>query len=174
MCSDCSMSVVKGARKIIADGLEGARGRDAYNAALEAAQSADPGNEAFASETEPDKEATPDENDSQTDNGADDSADGSADGGAGDATADPGEDGSETGEEAAVDASQAEEDAASDDAEVDPEEDTGTGSEAEPVVGKNTAASEPRETGSYRFLALSAGAVLLAAGVFVGRRLFRG
>jgi hypothetical protein len=144
MCSDCSMSVVKGARKIIADGLEGARGRDAYNAALEAARSADPANAAFASETETDKEATPDETDSDVDSEADSEADSGVDDGTGNFTAEPGEDGSETGEKAADGASQAEEDAASDEAEVDPEEDTGTGSEAEPVVGRNTAASPVR------------------------------
>jgi hypothetical protein len=44
------------------------------------------------------------------------------------------------------------------------------------MVRKNQsgAASEPREAGSHRFLTLSAGALLLAVGIFVGRRQFRG
>ncbi len=194
-CGDCGRYVVDRAKKIIADGLGDAEGKDAFNAALEAARSAgsDDDNVAFASEVELDEEANEEagagsgsdggseDGDSSGDSSGDDDADDGAGDDAGAEAEGSGSGGS--GKKAAGDESGAGEEAAdgessSGDAEDEPEEeDTGTESAAEPVSGKNAAAtSEPREAGGSggKVMALGAGALLLVAGVFVARKTFWG
>jgi hypothetical protein len=193
-CGDCGRYVVDRAKKVIADGFGDAEGKDAFDAALEAAQSAgtDDENVAFASEIELDDEASDDggsegnsesssaDGDSASEgNDADDSASGDdlaggsgsgeAEGKAGSGEEAADDDESGTGEEAD------DEESSSGDNEDETEgEDSATA--AEPVAGKNAAAttSEPREadgTGG-KVMALGAGALLLVAGVYVARRTF--
>ncbi len=192
-CGDCGRYVVDRAKKIIADGFGDAEGTDAFDAALEAAQSAgtDDENVAFASEVELDDEASADggssgssaSGDSASEgNDADDSAsDDAVAGGSGSGEAEgKAGSGGAGGKAADDDESDAEEEAddeesSSGDTEDDTEgEDTATA--AEPVAGKNAAAttSEPREaTGTGgKVMALGAGALLLVAGVYVARRTF--
>jgi hypothetical protein len=61
-CGDCGSYVVDRAKEVIADGFGDAEGRDAFDAALEAARSTGPDDEnvAFASEVELDDEASAD------------------------------------------------------------------------------------------------------------------
>ncbi len=196
-CGDCGRYVVDRAKKIIADGFGDAEGKDAFDAALEAAQSAgtDDENVAFASEIELDGEASADggsdggsdsssaDGDSASEgNDADDSASDDAEtGGSGSGEADK-KAGSEGagGKAADDDESGAGEEA--DDAESssgDTEDETegeDTAIATEPVAGKNAAAttSEPREAGGTggKVMALGVGALLLVAGVYVARRTF--
>ncbi len=185
-CGDCGRYIVDRAKKIIADGLGGdAEGSDAFNAALKAARSTgDDNNVAFASEVEFDAEPG-------TGGGSgDDSAGESSDADSGASRDEAEGSGSKTGEngdkagsgkEAADDDESGTEEEADDEsssssgeAEVGSEEEE-SGSDPEPVSGKNAAAtSEPRETAGSggKVAALSAGALLLVAGVFVARRTF--
>jgi len=192
-CGDCGRYVVDRAREVIADGFGDAEGRDAFDAALEAARSTgtDDENVAFASEVELDDEASADggssgssaSGDSASEgNDADDSAsDDAVAGGSGSGEAEgKAGSGGAGGKAADDDESDAEEEAddeesSSGDTEDETEgEDTATA--AEPVAGKNAAAttSEPREaTGTGgKVMALGAGALLLVAGVYVARRTF--
>jgi len=192
-CGDCGRYVVDRAKKIIADGFGDAEGTDAFDVALEAAQSAgtDDENVAFASEVELDDEASADggssgssaSGDSASEgNDADDSAsDDAVAGGSGSGEAEgKAGSGGAGGKAADDDESDAEEEAddeesSSGDTEDETEgEDTATA--AEPVAGKNAAAttSEPREAGGTggKVVALGAGALLLAAGIYVARRTF--
>ena len=183
-CGDCGKSVVEGARRIIADGFEGAGSKDAFEAALEAARSVDEDNLAFAAEAELDQAAADDPyaDGSGAEGGGDGDTESYADG-ADDEEADEtgaGESGSGPDDEESADSESVSGDEASDEAEAgltDEEEDTGAGSPgaAGPVSGKNAAASEePREVSGPGVLALGAGILLLAAGVVVGRRILGG
>lgn len=184
-CGDCGRYVVDRAKKIIADGFGDAEGMDAFDVALEAAQSAgtDDENVAFASEIELDDGASADSNSESSsadsdsasegedaDDSASDNAEagGSGSGGAGGKAADDDESGA--GEEAD------DEESSSGDTEDETEGEASVGDGPEPVAGKNAAAttSEPREAGGTggKIMALGAGALLLAAGVYVARRTF--
>ena len=169
-CGDCGRYVVDRAKKIIADGFGDAEGKNAFDAALGAARSAgtDDENVALASEVELDDEASADSGSAEEDDRAEgDAGDDASPGGSG-----PGEkaadgDGSSTREEA-------DEVPTSGDIEDEIEDKDSADTGPEPVTGKNTAAttSEPREarvTGG-KVMALGAGALLLAAGVYVARR----
>jgi hypothetical protein len=169
-CGDCGRYVVDRAKKIIADGFGDAEGKDAFDAALGAARSAgtDDENVALASEVELDDEASADSGSAEEDDRAEgDAGDDASPGGSG-----PGEkaadgDGSSTREEA-------DEVPTSGDIEDEIEDKDSADTGPEPVAGKNAAAttSEPREarvTGG-KVMALGAGALLLAAGVYVARR----
>ncbi|MCA1730976.1 MAG: hypothetical protein LC751_16750, partial [Actinobacteria bacterium] len=101
-CGDCGKSVVEGARKIIAEGFEGAGSKDAFDAALEAAQPADAEDSvASASEVTLDEEAAG----IQPTDDADSSVDSSEDGADSNASADSGgavDDETRTGESGSV------------------------------------------------------------------------
>lgn len=176
-CGDCGRYVVDRAKKVIADGFGNAEGKEAFDAALEAARSAGAGDEnvAFASEVELDDEASADGSSADEDDGAaegsasdDAKAGGSGSGEAGGKAADDDESGTE--EEADVEGSSSE----NTEDEIEGKDSAGTG--PEPVAGKNAAAttSEPREAGDTggKVMALGVGALLLAAGVYVARRIF--
>jgi hypothetical protein len=190
-CGDCGRYVVDRAKKIIADGFGDAEGKDAFDAALEAAQSAgtDDENVAFASEIELDDEASADggsednSESSSADEGED--ADGSVSDDAKAGGSGSGEAGGEAGSggaggKAADDESGAGEEVDAEESSSGDTEDETEGEDsatvAEPVVGKNAAAttSEPREAGGTggKVMALGAGTLLLAAGVYVARRTF--
>jgi hypothetical protein len=183
-CGDCGSYVVDRAKEVIADGFGDAEGRDAFDAALEAARSTGPDDEnvAFASEVELDDEASADgKSDSDSDGSSadeDDDTDGSASddavsggSGAGGARGKAADDDESGTEEEADD-----EEASSGDTEGETEEEDSAGNGPIPVAGKNAAAttSEPREAGGTggKVMALGAGALLLAAGVYVARRTF--
>ncbi|MBA4114887.1 MAG: hypothetical protein H0X71_00260 [Rubrobacter sp.] len=204
-CGDCGRTVVEGARRIIADGFEGAGSKGGFNAALEAARSSDAAdNVAFASEagedasedqysandtdgededsaaTSSDESASSDE--SETDKDAEDGAnesgtDKKADSDSDDEATDGATDGEDaTGEDSSSGEAASSENVSGKDTSGE-EEDTGAGSlGATPVLGKNIASSsgEPREMSGPGVLALGAGAFLLVAGVFVGRRILQG
>ena len=176
-CGDCGRYVVDRAKKVIADGFGNAEGKEAFDAALEAARSAGAGDEnvAFASEVELDDEASADGSSADEDDGAaegsasdDAKAGGSGSGEAGGKAADDDESGTE--EEADVEGSSS----GNTEDEIEGKDSAGTG--PEPVAGKNAAAttSEPREAGDTggKVMALGVGALLLAAGVYVARRIF--
>ncbi|MEJ7870977.1 MAG: hypothetical protein WKF67_01870, partial [Rubrobacteraceae bacterium] len=190
-CGDCGRTVVEGARRIIADGFEGAGSKGGFNAALEAARSSDAAdNVAFAAEAGEDASEAQDSADdtggdnedsaatssdeSETDEGAEEGSNGSgadekADSNSGDEATD-GEDATD-GEGGSSGETASGEDASGE------EEDAGAGSSgATPVSGKNVASSsgEPREMSGPGVLALGTGAFLLVAGVFVGRRILQG
>jgi hypothetical protein len=189
-CGDCGRYVVDRAKEVIADGFGDAEGRDAFDAALEAARSTgtDDENVAFASKIELDEasadggsdgnsESSSADGDSASEgNDADDSASddavsgGSGAGGAGGKAADDDESGAE--EEADG------EESSSGDTEDETEGEDNASAGPEPVAGKNVAAttSVPREAGGTggKVMALGAGALLLAAGVYVARRTFWG
>ena len=201
-CGDCGRYVVDRAKKIIADGFGDAEGQDAFDAALEAARSAgtDDENVAFASEIELDDETSADggSNSDSDGNSESSSADGDsldegeeADGsasddaeaggsGSGESEGEAGSEGAggkkvEDDDESGSGEEADDEESSSEDTEVETEGgDTATA--AEPVAGKNAAAttSEPREAGGAggKFMALGAGALLLVAGVYVARRTF--
>lgn len=199
-CGDCGRYVVDRAKKIIADGIGDAEGRDAFDAALEAARSADTDDEnvAFASEIEPDDKASAGSSSSSSSAGGDSADEGEeADGGAGDAddsasdeAGGPGteeaegkarsgekaadDDESDAGEESDSEESDSEESSSEDTEDETEEGEDGAG--PEPVAGKNAAAttSEPRETSDTgdKVMALGTGALLLTAGVYVARRTF--
>ncbi len=197
-CGDCGRYVVDRAKKIIADGFGDAEGTDAFDVALEAAQSAgtDDENVAFASEVELDDEASDDggsdgnsesssaDGDSTSEgNDADDSAsDDAVAGGSGSGEAEGKAGSGGAGGKAADDDESDAEEEADDDKESssgDTEDETegeDSATAAEPVAGKNAAAttSEPREAGGTggKVVALGAGALLLAAGIYVARRTF--
>jgi hypothetical protein len=179
-CGDCGRYVVDRAKEVIADGFGDAEGKDAFDAALEAARSTgtDDENVAFASEVELDLGASTDGSSDSSSTDEDDDTDGSASddavsggsgaGGAGGKAADDDESGAE--EEADG------EESSSGDTEDETEGEDNAGADPEPVAGKNAAAttSVPREadgTGG-KVMALGAGALLLAAGVYVARRTF--
>ena len=181
-CGDCGRYVVDRAKKIIADGLGDAEGKEAFDAALGAARSAgtDDENVALASEVELDDEPSADGNSADEDDGAEGSvsdeaeAGGSGSGeaerktGSGEKAADGDESG--TGEEADN------EESSSEGTKDEIEGGDSAGTDPEPVAGKNAAAttSELREASNTggKAMALGAGALLLVAGVYVVRRTF--
>jgi hypothetical protein len=79
-CGDCGRYVVDRAKEVIADGFGDAEGKDAFDAALEAARSTgtDDENVAFASEVELDDEASADVSSDSSFADEDDDTDGSA------------------------------------------------------------------------------------------------
>ncbi|MCA1728377.1 MAG: nucleolar 14 family protein, partial [Actinobacteria bacterium] len=189
-CGDCGKSVAEGARKIIAEGFEGAGSKGAF----EAAQPADvEDNVASASEVKLDEEAAGIQHTDDAGSSVDSSEDGADSGGAVDDETRTGESGSvemsgsgekvssgSNDDEVAADGdapSKATKDTSGDaEAASDKGKDTGAGAlGTRSVSGKNAAASEePREVSGPGVLALGAGALLLAAGVIVGRRILRG
>ncbi len=189
-CGDCGRTVVEGARRIIADGFEGAGSKGGFNAALDAARSSGAeDNVAFASEAgedasedrysadgtdgEDEDSAATSSDESETDEGAEEGSNGS---GADEKADSNSEDEATDGEDATGEGGSSGETASGEDASGE-EEDAGAGSsEATPVSGKNVASSsgEPREMSGPGVLALGTGAFLLVAGVFVGRRILQG
>ncbi len=178
-CANCVGYVSDIARMVIGDGSDG---REAYEAALEAARSSgDDDNVAFAAEPDPGgtesdgsgdsgeepAEAEPDE---KAADGPQDKAKGKAKGDT--KTGSGGAGKSADGSEKDTDTEST--DAGSTDAGSTDAGSTDAGSGDEPVSGKNAASSEPRGTGVLQILALGAGALLLVAGVFVARRTYRG
>ena len=186
-CGDCGRYVVDRAKKIIADGLGGdAEGTDAFNAALEAARSADAGddNVAFASEVELDAEDGSSGGSDAGSAGEGNDEDDSEDAGTAGSGSETGS--GETGKSVGSDKNAEGEGSAAEE-EADDESssgDTGAGSEgedtasaAESVSGKNAAStSEPREAGSSggKVAFLGVGALLLVAGVLVARKTLSG
>lgn len=186
-CGDCGRYVVDRAKKIIADGLGDAEGSDAFDAALQAARSADTGddNVAFASEIELDDEDGASSSSDDEGGAGSSSADGGSAGEGGASEDNASDDAATEGsgsvekdadakESATEEEADDEESSSGDDAEVGSEGEE-TGSDPETVSGNNAAAtSEPREMGGSggKVMALGAGALLLAAGVFVARRTF--
>ena len=190
-CGDCGRTVVEGARRIIDDGFEGTGSKGGFNAALEAARSSDAeDNVAFASEAgedaSEDRDSADDTDGEDEDSTANSSSDesepgeGSEDGAnesEADEKADSGSDGEANDGEDATGEGGSSGEAASGEDKPGEEVDTGVDSlGATPVTGKNVASSsgEPREMSSPGVLALGAGAFLLVAGVFVGRRILQG
>ena len=185
-CGDCGRYVVDRAKKVIADGFGDAEGKDAFDAALEAARSAgtDDENVAFASEVELNDEASADSSSGGSTADEDDDTDGG--------TSDDAEAGGSGSEEAEVKARSGEKAAAGDepgteeetddkesssgDTEGETEGEDSPGDSPEPVAGKNAAAttSESSEAGGTggKVMPLGAGALLLAAGIYVARRTF--
>ncbi len=178
-CGDCGRTVVEGARRIIADGFEGAGSKGGFNAALEAARSSDAeDNVAFASEAGED--ASEDQDSADDTDGEDEDAEegpNESDESGADEKADSDSDDEATdGEDATGEGGSSGETASGEDISGEGE-DTGAGSSsATPVSGKNVASSsgEPREMSGPGVLALGTGAFLLVAGVFVGRRILQG
>ena len=129
-CGDCGRYVAVRAKKIIANGFGDAEGKDAFDAALRAARSADTDDEnvALASEVELDDEASADSGSAKEDDRAEGDADDDAP---------PG--GSGAGE--------ADEVSTSEDTEDEIEDKVSADTSLKPVAGKNAAAttSEPRE-----------------------------
>ena len=181
-CDDCGRYVVDRAKKIIADRFGDADGKEAFDAALGAARSAgsDDENVAFASEVELDDEANANGGSADEDDGAEGSASDDAEAGgsgSGEAEREAGSgkkaaDGDESGTGGKADDEESPSEDTKDELEGEGSADTGP----EPVAGKNAAAttSEPHEasdTGS-KVMALGAGALLLAAGAYVARRIF--
>jgi hypothetical protein len=181
-CGDCGRYVVDRAKKIIADRFGDADGKEAFDAALRAARSAgsDDENVAFASEVELDDEANANGGSADEDDGAEGSASDDAEAGgsgSGEAEREAGSgkkaaDGDESGTGGKADDEESPSEDTKDELEGEGSADTGP----EPVAGKNAAAttSEPHEasdTGS-KVMALGAGALLLAAGAYVARRIF--
>ena len=169
-CGDCGRYVADRARKTIAEGSGGAEGRDAFNAALEAARSAGTDDDNLSS----DPEIKPDEG-SVTD-GYSATEDASED-----ATAEPeGSANRGTEKRAADTGTGAEEKAAtgrssSDDTEAEGDEGDGIESVAKPISEKNAvAASRLHESDGSGggVLSLGTGALLLVAGIFVARSIF--
>ena len=182
-CGDCGRYVVDRAKKIIAEGFGDAEGSDAFEVALQAARStdADYDNVAFASEIELDDEdgasSSSDNEDGAGSSISDDEGGASDDSASDDADTEEsgsGEKSAEDNESATEEEADNEESSSKDTAEVGSEGEE-IGSDPETVSGKNAAAtSEPHETGGSggKVMALSAGALLLTAGVFVARRTF--
>ncbi len=180
-CGDCGRYVVDRAKKIIDNGFGDAEGKEAFDAALEAARyaSSDDESVALASEAELDDEVSPNgsssEEDDRTDGNAsdDDEAGGS---GSGEAETKAGSERKPTdGDESSAGEDDNEvSNSENTEDEIEGEDSTGTG--PEPVAGKNAAAttSEPREEGDTggQVMAVGAGALHLAAGVYVARRTF--
>ena len=136
-CGDCGRYVAVRAKKIIADGFGDAEGKDAFDAALRAARSADTDDEnvALASEVELDDEASADSGSAEEDDRAEGDADDDAPpggSGAGEKAADGDE--SSTGEEA-------DEVSTSEDTEDEIEDKVSADTGLEPVAGKNAAAT---------------------------------
>jgi len=167
-CGDCGRYVADRARKTLVDGSGGAEGRDAFNAALEAARSAgtDDDNLSSDSESEPDEGSVTD--------GYSAAGDASED-----ATAESEGSGNRGTEKKATDTGAAAEEKAatgkssSDGSEGD--EDASIESVAKPISEKNAvAASKLHDPGGSGggILSLGAGALLLVAGIFVARRIF--
>lgn len=176
-CGDCGRTVVEGARRIIDDGFEGTGSKGGFNAALKAARSSDAeDNVAFASETGEDQDSADDTAQEDEDSAATSSSD--------ESETDEDSEGGAAEDEANESDANEKADSGSDEEATDgknatgEEEDTGAGSSsgATPVSGENVASSsgEPREMSGPGVLALLAGAFLLVAGVFVGRRILEG
>ena len=153
ICANCGKYVVEKAGKIL-DGESG--GKDAYDAALDAARTSSDDDIALASETESGEE------DVGSDSAGGDSA-------TGDESEGPsGSQESSGSEEEPADAGEG---SASSDAEAESEEEAGV--DTEPVSQRNVLSSGLRETASSPpVLILGAGVLLLAAGLFVARRTF--
>ncbi len=163
-CANCVGYVSDVARMVIGEGSDG---KEAYEAALEAARSSGEDNVALAAEAdsgETGSDGTSGAGEEPGEAEPDEEATGDAKGSA-KANAKTGSGGSgTTGGGSEEDTNNEPTDAESTDA----------GSGDEPVSGKNAASSEPRGTGVLQVLALGTGALLLVAGVFVARRTFRG
>lgn len=184
-CGDCGRYVVDRAKKVIVDGFGDAEGKEAFDAALEAARSADTDDEnvAFASEVELDDEASAGSSSGGSSADEDDDADGSASDdaeteGSGSEEAEvKARSGEKAGDESGTEEETDDEESSSGDTEDEAEGEGSPDDSPEPVAGKNAAAttSEPREeggTGGKVMTTLGAGALLLAAGVYVARRTF--
>lgn len=153
ICANCGKRVVEKVGKIL-DG--GSGGSDAYGAALDAARATD-GSVALASETEPGEE--------------DPGSAGSAGGAGGDNDTGSSPEESSESEAGPADAGEGhEEGSTSSETEAEPGENS-AGVDTEPVSQRNVPSSGLRETASSTSaLVLGAGALLLAAGLFVARR----
>ena len=157
ICANCGRYVVEKAGKILDGEFEG---KNAYDAALDAARTTNDGDKvALASETVSDEEDAG--NDSvSADSGTGAESEGSS-----------GSRESSGSEEESADASAAEGSASSDTAAEPGEEDAGL--DAEPVSQRNLLSSGLRETASSPpVLVVGVGVLLLAAGLFVARRTF--
>ena len=157
ICANCGRSVVEKAGRILDGEFEG---KNAYDAALDAARTTNDGDKvALASET------VSGEEDAGSDSAGADSGTGAESEGS------SGSRESSGSEEESADASAAE-GSASSDTEAEPgEEDAGL--DAEPVSQRNLLSSGLRETASSpSVLVVGVGVLLLAAGLFVARRTF--
>ena len=157
ICANCGRYVVEKAGKILDGEFEG---KNAYDAALDAARTTNDGDKvALASET------VSDEEDAGNDSASADSGTGAESEGS------SGSRESSGSEEESADASTAEGSASSDTAAEPGEEDAGL--DAEPVSQRNVLSSGLRETASGPpVLVVGVGVLLLAAGLFVARRTF--
>ena len=181
-CGDCGRYVVDRAEKIIVNGFGDAEGREAFDAALGAFRSASSDDEsvAFASEVDLDGEASANGSSADEDYGAEGSAGDDAEAGvsgSGDAEIKAGSEGKAAdGDESGTGEKANDKESSSKDTEDEIEGEDSTDTGPKPVAGKNAAAttSEPREAGDScgKVMALAAGALLLAAGVYVVRRTF--
>ena len=154
ICANCGRYVVEKAGKIL-DGESG--GKDAYDAALDAARTSSDDDIALASETESGEEDV-----------GSDSAGGDSDTGAGSEGSSGFQESSGSEEEPA----DAVEGSAYSNTEAEPGEEE-AGVDTEPVSQRNVLANGLRETASSPpVLILGAGVLLLAAGLFVARRTF--
>ena len=154
ICANCGKHVVEKVRKLL-DGESG--GRDAYGAALDAARATDAdGSVALASETESGEE------DAGSTGGDSDTGSSSEESGS--------KESSESEAETAGAGGSPGEGSPSSDTEAEPGEEA-AGVDTEPVSQRNVPSSGLRETASSpSVLVLGAGALLLAAGLFVARR----
>ena len=157
ICANCGRYVVEKAGKILDGEFEG---KNAYDAALDAARTTNDGDKvALASET------VSDEEDAGNDSASADNGTGAESEGSSGSRESPGS------EEESADASAAEGSASSDTAAEPGEEDAGL--DAEPVSQRNVLSSGLRETASGPpVLVVGVGVLLLAAGLFVARRTF--
>ena len=148
ICANCGRYVVEKAGKIL-DGESG--GKDAYDAALDAARTSSDDDIALASETESGEE------------------DVGSDSAGGDSDTEAGSEGSSGSEEEPADAAEG---SASSNTEAEPGEEEAD-VDTEPVSQRNVLANGLRETASSPpVMILGAGVLLLAAGLFVARRTF--
>jgi hypothetical protein len=170
-CGDCGRYVADRARKTIAEGSGGAEGRDAFNAALEAARSAgtDDDNLSSDSEIEPDEGSVTDGYSAPDEDASEDAtaeSEGTGNGGTEKKAADTGADAEE---KAATGKS------SSEDTETEGDEDASIESVVKPISEKNAVAANRlhKSDGSGGgVFTLGAGALLLVAGIFVARRIF--
>jgi hypothetical protein len=156
ICANCGKYVVEKARKILDDESEG---KDAYDAALDAARTTDAdGNVVLASEEDADSGGNSDTGARSEEAGSEEA---SGSGGS-----------SETREssDSEEDPASSGEDFASGDTEAESEEEA-AGVDTEPVSQRNVLSDGLRETASSpSVLVLGTGVLLLAAGLFVARR----
>ena len=154
ICANCGKHVVEKVRKIL-DGESG--GKDAYDAALDAARVTDAdGSVALASDTE---------------SGEEDAGSAGGDSDTGSRSEESGSEESSGSEAGPADAGESSgEGSTSSDTEAEPGEEAAAGVDTEPVSQRNVPSSGLRETASSpSVLVLGAGVLLLAAGLFVAR-----